>query len=177
MLARVVVENNNLASVLTAAETNKPGTAEKWQEQQAAIKEACSGGTPVSCEMAMVGVGTVLSAGILPEAIVLINAGNGAIVSSINGKNSFLYGTIGGLGGAVGYGIDNKVITPMLDDVINPTWKTLHWDDIGMGISQPSKLSPVPEIAGTAGGGTAGEVFNVVTDPSSPVNNNNGAAK
>ncbi|AYY06309.1 hypothetical protein EGY04_15435 [Enterobacter roggenkampii] len=50
---RVVVENNNLASVLAAANAVKPGTKEKWQaEQQAAIKEAGSGGTPVSCQMA-----------------------------------------------------------------------------------------------------------------------------
>ncbi|WP_249538306.1 VENN motif pre-toxin domain-containing protein, partial [Escherichia coli] len=43
-----VVENNSLAHVLAAAEANKAGTAEKWQEeQQAAIREACSGGTPV----------------------------------------------------------------------------------------------------------------------------------
>ncbi|MCT4716620.1 VENN motif pre-toxin domain-containing protein [Enterobacteriaceae bacterium H18W14] len=220
---KTTVENNNLASVLAAAEANKSGAAEKWQEQQqTAIKEACSGGTPVSCEMAMAGVGTVLSGGILPKAMVisgaisagavgaidygltgtvdpknvigaywagtltrytgfkstvLINAGNGAIVNSIDGKDPFLYGTIGGLGGAIGYGIGNKVIAPMLDDVINPTWKTLHWDDIGLGISQPSRLSPVPGIVGTAGGGTAGEVFNVVADPSSPVNTKSGVAK
>lgn len=35
---RVVVENNNLASVLAAANAVKSGTTEKWQaEQQAAI--------------------------------------------------------------------------------------------------------------------------------------------
>lgn len=69
---RVVVENNNLASVLAAANAVKPGTKEKWQaEQQAAIKEAGSGGTPVSCQMAIAAMGTVLYGGILPEAIVI----------------------------------------------------------------------------------------------------------
>lgn len=216
-------ENNNLASVLAAANAVKPGTTEKWQaEQQAAIKEACSGGTPVSCQMAMAAVGTVMSGGILPEAMVisgvisagavggvdyvmngsvdpknviaaywsgaltrytgfestvLINAGSSAIVSYLDGKNPFLYGTIGGLGGAIGYGVGNKLIEPILGDVVNPMWKSLQWEDIGYGISQPYRLSPVPGIVGAAGGGVAGEVFNVVIDPSTPANNKNGAAK
>lgn len=164
-------ENNNLASVLAAANAVKPGTTEKWQaEQQAAIKEACSGGTPVSCQMAMAAVGTVMSGGILPEAMVisgvisagavggvdyvmngsvdpknviaaywsgaltrytgfestvLINAGSSAIVSYLDGKNPFLYGTIGGLGGAIGYGVGNKLIEPILGDVVNPMWVML----------------------------------------------------
>ncbi|HEM8077821.1 TPA: contact-dependent inhibition toxin CdiA [Enterobacter roggenkampii] len=216
-------ENNNLASVLAAANAVKPGTTEKWQaEQQTAIKEACSGGTPVSCQMAMAAVGTVMSGGILPEAMVisgvisagavggvdyvmngsvdpknviaaywsgaltrytgfestvLINAGSSAIVSYLDGKNPFLYGTIGGLGGAIGYGVGNKLIEPILGDVVNPMWKSLQWEDIGYGISQPYRLSPVPGIVGAAGGGVAGEVFNVVVDPSTPANNKNGAAK
>ncbi|KLP29816.1 hypothetical protein YA48_16185 [Enterobacter roggenkampii] len=220
---RVVVENNNLASVLAAANAVKSGTTEKWQaEQQAAIKEAGSGGTPVSCQMAMAAMGTVLYGGILPEAIVisgvisagavcgvdyvmngsvdpknviaaywsgaltrytgfestvLINAGSSAIVSYLDGKNPFLYGTIGGLGGAIGYGVGNKLIEPILGEVVNPMWKSLQWEDIGYGISQPYRLSPVPGIVGAAGGGVAGEVFNVVVDPSTPANNKNGAAK
>ncbi|QBA38122.1 hypothetical protein D8675_08755 [Enterobacter roggenkampii] len=69
---RDVVENNYLASVLAATNAVKSGTTEKWQaEQQAAIKEAGSGGTPVSCQMAMAAMGTVLYGGILPEAIVI----------------------------------------------------------------------------------------------------------
>ena len=99
------------------------------------------------------------------ESTVLINAGSSAIVSYLDGKNPFLYGTIGGLGGAIGYGIGNKFIEPMLGDVVNPTWKALRWDDIGIGVSQPSRLSPIPGIAGTFSGGVAGEVFNVLVDP------------
>ncbi|ALR75096.1 hypothetical protein [[Enterobacter] lignolyticus] len=111
------------------------------------------------------------------KSTVLINAGSSAITSSIDGKNPFLYGTIGGLVGAIGYGIGNKFIEPMLGEAVNPTWKALQWDDIGIGVSQPYRLSPVPGIVGAAGGGVAGEVFNVVVDPSSPANNKNGAAK
>ena len=211
------VENNNLASVLAAAEANKPGTAKKWQEQQqAAIREACSGGTPVSCEMAVAGVGTLLSGGILPEAMViagvvsagaisgidlaangsvdpknvigaywagaltrytgfkttvLINAATGATTSAIDEKNPFLYGTISGMGSAIGYGIGNKFIAPVLDDAINPTWKTLQWNDIGMGISQPFRLNPIPGTAGTFSGGVAGEGFNVLVDPHNNMGN------
>jgi hypothetical protein len=102
------------------------------------------------------------------KSTVFINAAIGGATSSIDGKNPFLYGTINGVGSAIGYGIGNKIITPMLDDAINPTWKALHWDDIGMGMSQPSRLSPVPGIIGTGGGGVAGEVFNVVADPNKP---------
>nr|WP_304502715.1 VENN motif pre-toxin domain-containing protein [Citrobacter sp. EC_71] len=179
------VENNSLGSVLAAANANKPGTTENYASgTQAAIKEACSGNTPVSCQMAVAALGTVMSGGVLPEAMVisgvisagavggvdyvmngsvdpknviaaywsgaltrytgfestvLINAGSSAIVSYLDGKNPFLYGTIGGLGGAIGYGIGNKFIEPMLGDVVNPTWKALRWDDIGIGVSQPSK--------------------------------------
>ncbi|AVZ82712.1 hypothetical protein DBV23_10950 [Edwardsiella ictaluri] len=71
----VVVENNSLASVLAAANANKPGTADKWkEEQQAAIKEACSGNTPMSCQMAVAAIGTVMSGGVLPEAMVISGA-------------------------------------------------------------------------------------------------------
>lgn len=56
------MENNSLAHVLAAAEANKPGTIEKWQaEQQATIKEACSGGTPVSCQTMVVAAGSEMA--------------------------------------------------------------------------------------------------------------------
>ncbi|EDW6064628.1 hypothetical protein YT14_002779 [Salmonella enterica subsp. enterica serovar Oslo] len=201
-----------MGSVLAAANKQKPGTVENYESgTQAAIKEACSGNTPVSCQLAVAALGTVMSGGILPETMVtagvisagavggvdlvmngsvdpkniiaaywsgaltrytgfestvLINAGSSAIVSYMDGKNPFLYGTIGGLGSAIGYGVGTKFIEPMLDEVINPTWKAMQWDYIGMGISQPSRLSPVPGIAGTFSGGAAGEGFNVLVDPS-----------
>lgn len=213
---KVVVENNSLAHVLAAAEANKPGTAQKWQEeQQAAIKKACSGDTPISCQMAVAAMGTVMSGGVLPEAMVvsgavsagavtavdygimgsvdpkniiaaywggaltrytsfkstvLINGVIGGATNYIDGKNPFLYGTINGIGSAIGYGIGNKFIAPMLDDYINPTWKTLSWDDIGMGISQPSRLNPAPGIAGTFSGGVAGEGVNILVVPQNILN-------
>lgn len=78
---KTTVENNALGSVLAAANAIKPGTTEKWQEeQQAAIKEACSGNTPVSCQLAVVAMGTGMSAFILPEAMVTSGIiGSGAV--------------------------------------------------------------------------------------------------
>jgi len=71
-----VVENNSLAHVLAAAEANKPGTAEKWQEeQQAAIKEACSG------ETAIAAMGSAMAWPLFPGAAAttsLIGAGENA---------------------------------------------------------------------------------------------------
>ncbi len=164
----------------------------------------------MSCQMVVAAMGTVMSGGVLPEAMVvsgaisagavtaidygmtgtvdpknimatywggaltrytgfkstvLINAAIGGTISAMDGENPFLYGTINGVGSAIGYGIGNKIITPALDDIVNPTWKKLRWDDIGMGMSQPSRLNPTPGIAGTFSGGIAGEGFNVLINP------------
>lgn len=91
MIGIFVVENNSLAHVLAAAEANKAGTAEKWQEeQQTAIREACSGGTPVSCETAVAAMGSAMVWPLLPGAAAttsLIGAGaNAGIGLLINGK-------------------------------------------------------------------------------------------
>ena len=103
------------------------------------------------------------------KSTVAINAASGAVTSYIDGKNPFLYGTISGVGGAIGYGIGNKIITPIADDILNPTWKILRWDEIGMGISRPSILSPIPGISGTFIGGLSGEGFNIFTDPDNSI--------
>ncbi|MBV8044543.1 adhesin [Pluralibacter sp.] len=104
------------------------------------------------------------------KSTVLINAAIGGATSSIDGKNPFLYGTINGVGSAIGYGIGNKIIAPVMDDFLNPVSKTLRWDDIGMGMSQPSRLNPIPGIAGTFSGGMASEGFNVLVDPNNSFN-------
>ncbi|WNN48567.1 adhesin [Siccibacter colletis] len=99
------------------------------------------------------------------KSTVMINAAGGATTSYIDGKKPFLYGTISGLSGAIGYGIGNKFIAPVADDIINPTWKTLRWDAISMGISKTAVLNPLPGVMGTVGGGSAGEAFNILIDP------------
>ncbi|ARD20050.1 VENN motif pre-toxin domain-containing protein [Edwardsiella piscicida] len=218
---KTTVENNSLASVLAAANANKPGTADKWkEEQQAAIKEACSGNTPMSCQMAVAAMGTVMSGGVLPEAMVIsgaisagavggidyvmngsvdpknviaaywvgaltrstglettiaINAAGGATTSYLDGKNPWVGGLVSGLTGGVAYGIGNKFVEPAMDEIFNPVWKNLGWDDIGMGISKPIQPSLWPSVAGTTSGTSGGEyISNKVNDKIDEVKNNNG---
>lgn len=86
-----VVENNTLGSVLAAANKQKPGTTANYESgTQAAIREACSGGTPVSCETAMAAVGSAIAWPLLPGAAAttsLIGAGaNAGVGLLINGE-------------------------------------------------------------------------------------------
>ncbi len=216
---KTVVENNSLAHVLAAAEANKPGTIEKWQEeQQAAIKEACSGDTPISCQMAVAAIGTLMSGGVLPEAMVIsgaisagavsgvdlamkgsidpknviaaywigtltrntglettiaINAAGGATTSYLDGKNPWIGGLVSGLTGGAAYGIGNKVVEPAMDEVFNPIWKNLGWDDIGRGISKPVQPNLWPSVAGATSGTSGGEyISNKVNDEIDEVESN-----
>ena len=57
----------------------------------------------------------------------------------------------GAAGSAFGYGIGKYVITAPLDKVMNPTWKSFEWVDMGMGISKPLPSSPIPGISGNTG--------------------------
>ncbi|WP_244319973.1 VENN motif pre-toxin domain-containing protein [Enterobacter cancerogenus] len=75
------------------------------------------------------------------------NAAGGATSNYLKGDDP-LSGA--GWGAAVGYGIGNKIVSPALDKVFNPTWKNYSWVDMGMGISKSLPPSPVPGMAGTA---------------------------
>ena len=44
--------------------------------------------------------------------------------------------------------------------VINPNWKNWEWVDIGIGISKPLPLDPLPGIAGNVIGSGATEFTN-----------------
>ena len=84
------MENNSLR-VLAAIESEKPGTIAKFEaDKQAAIKEACSGGTPVSCQTMTAAMGTALAWPLLPEAAMTTSAigagANAAIQYVISGK-------------------------------------------------------------------------------------------
>ncbi|WP_435954718.1 hemagglutinin repeat-containing protein [Dryocola sp. BD626] len=111
------VENNALGSVLAAANKQKPGTTANYESgTQEAIREACSGGTPVSCETAVAAMGSAMVWPLLPAAAgttSLIGAGaNAGIGWLINGEvnpNDVILGywtgalTAGtGLGGTMG---------------------------------------------------------------------------
>jgi filamentous hemagglutinin len=85
------VENNALGSVLDAANKHKPGTTANYESgTQAAIKEACSGGTPISCETAVAAMGSAMAWPLLPAAAAttsLIGAGaNAGVGYLINGE-------------------------------------------------------------------------------------------
>uniref|UniRef100_UPI0019274C8B VENN motif pre-toxin domain-containing protein n=1 Tax=Cedecea sulfonylureivorans TaxID=3051154 RepID=UPI0019274C8B len=88
------------------------------------------------------------------------NAAGGATSNLLKGDDPLTGGAISGLGAGLGYGIGSKLIKPGLDKFINPNWKNWEWVDVGMGISKPMPLNPLPGALGTAGGGTFTEIFN-----------------
>ncbi|MDT3664623.1 VENN motif pre-toxin domain-containing protein [Cronobacter dublinensis] len=82
---QTTVENNALGSVLAAANKQKPGTTENYQAgTQEASREACNGGTPVSCQLAVAAMGTIISPWILPEAVATSGAIAAGAVSAID---------------------------------------------------------------------------------------------
>ncbi|EPG8535892.1 hypothetical protein [Klebsiella aerogenes] len=204
---RVVVENNGLGSVLAAANKQKPGTVDNYEAgTQAAIKEACSGNTPVSCETAMAAVGSALAWPLLPEmaattsligasanagvgllingevnpndvilgywtgaftagtglwGTMAVNTGSGATSSYLKGDDPWKGGTISGIASGLGYGAGKLVELPF-DKVLNPMkpWKDWIWTDVGMGISKPLPINPVPGVAGNITGSVTTEYGN-----------------
>ena len=77
------------------------------------------------------------------------NAAGGATSSYLSGGDPFKGGIISGAASGLGYGI-GKVATNSLDKWVNPKWKTYEWVDMGMGLSKPFPLSPIPGISGSA---------------------------
>ncbi|MDW8847093.1 VENN motif pre-toxin domain-containing protein [Erwinia sp. MMLR14_017] len=202
------LENNNLASVLAAANKQRPGTTANYESgTQAAIKEACNGGTPVSCETAMAAVGSVIVWPLLPEIaastsligaganagvgllingevnpndVILgywtgaftagtglwgtmgVNAVSGATSSYLKGDDPLKGGVISGVASGIGYGIGSKLFEMPLDKVLNPMkpWKEWIWTDVGMGISKPLPIEPLPGVAGNIAGSVTTEYGN-----------------
>ncbi len=77
------------------------------------------------------------------------NAAGGATSSYLKGDNPFTGGLINGLASGVGYGAGKLIELPM-DKIYNPMkpWKDWRWTDVGMGISKPLSLDPIPGVAG-----------------------------
>uniref|UniRef100_UPI003877CCFD two-partner secretion domain-containing protein n=4 Tax=Klebsiella aerogenes TaxID=548 RepID=UPI003877CCFD len=77
------------------------------------------------------------------------NAAGGATSSYLKGDNPFTGGLINGLASGVGYGAGKLIELPM-DKIYNPMkpWKDWMWTDVGMGISKPLSLDPIPGVAG-----------------------------
>ncbi|HBV9248026.1 TPA: filamentous hemagglutinin N-terminal domain-containing protein, partial [Klebsiella aerogenes] len=89
------------------------------------------------------------------------NAAGGATSSYLKGDNPFTGGLINGLASGMGYGAGKLVELPF-DKVLNPMkpWKDWIWTDVGMGISKPLPINPVPGIAGNAAGSAVTEILN-----------------
>lgn len=199
------MENNALSRVLAAANKQKPGTPDNYESgTQAAIKEACSGGTPVSCETpiaavesampwlllpgaaattsligagANAGVGYLINGEVNPNDVILgywtgaftagtglwgtmgVNAASGATSSWLKGDDPLKGGSISGIASGLGYGV-GKLTQGQLDKVLNPNWKNWEWVDVGMAISKPMPLDPLPGITGNVIGSGATEFTN-----------------
>ena len=89
------------------------------------------------------------------------NAAGGATSSYLKGDNPFTGGLINGLASGMGYGAGKLVELPF-DKVLNAMkpWKDWIWTDVGMGISKPLPINPVPGIAGNAAGSAVTEILN-----------------
>lgn len=76
-----------------------------------------------------------------------VNAASGAISSYLKGDDPLKGGAISGAASGLGYGAGKLVELP-LDKVLNPMkpWKDWLWVDVGMGISKPLPINPVPGL-------------------------------
>lgn len=83
----------------------------------------------------------------------------GATSSWLKGDDPLKGGAINGAASGLGYGA-GKLIRGPFDNVLNPNWKNWEWIDIGMGISKPMPLNPLPGALGTGGASLATEVIN-----------------
>ncbi|CAM6922214.1 hypothetical protein M2354_003547 [Leclercia adecarboxylata] len=155
-----MVENNSLMNVLAAAEANKPGTAEIWQEeQQAAMGSAmawpllpgAAATTSLIGAGANAGVGLLINHEINPNDVILgywtgaftagtglwgtmgVNATSGATSSYLKGDDPLQGGTMSGMASGLGYGA-GKMFQGQLDKFINPNRKNWEWVNMGGSI-------------------------------------------
>lgn len=78
-----------------------------------------------------------------------MNAVSGATSSYLKGGDPLKGGAMSGAASGLGYGAGKLVELP-LDKVFNPMkpWKDWVWTDVGISISKPLPVNPVPGIAG-----------------------------
>lgn len=76
------------------------------------------------------------------------NAAGGATSSYLNGDDPFKGGVISGAASGIGYGL-GKAAPISLDKWVH-TWKNYEWVNMGMGVSKPLPLSPIPGTSGNA---------------------------
>lgn len=176
-----MVENNLLAHVLAAAEANKPGTAEIWQEEQQAAMESAMAWPLLpgaAATTSLIGAGENAGVELLikheinPNDVILgywtgaFTAGTGLWgtlgVNATSGATSSdpLQGrTMSDMASGLGYGA-GKLLQGQLDKFINPNWKNWEWVDMGWGVSKPMQLDQLPGVISNIGGSTSTEYIN-----------------
>ncbi|WP_236637486.1 adhesin [Photorhabdus australis] len=87
------------------------------------------------------------------------NVGMGAASSYVKGDDPLKGGVIIGAASGIGYGVGKLVQNP-LEKLINPNWKNYEWVDMGMGVSKPLLLNPLPSMVGNAGNSLTTEFSN-----------------
>lgn len=144
-------------NVLAAAEANKPGTAEIWQEEQQAAMESAMAwpllpGAAATTSLigagANAGVGLLINHEINPNDVILgywtgaftagtglwgtmgVNATSGATSSYLKGDDPLQGGTMSGMASGLGYGA-GKMFQGQLDKFINPNRKNWEWVNMG----------------------------------------------
>lgn len=90
-----------------------------------------------------------------------VNAISGGTSSYLKGDDPLKGGAISGVASGLGYGA-GKLIQGPFDKVLNPMkpWKDWIWTDVGMGISKPLPINPLPGMAGNTSGSAATEILN-----------------
>lgn len=94
-----------------------------------------------------------------------VNASSGAASSYLKGDDPLKGGALSGAASGLGYGV-GKLIQLPLDKALNPMkeWKDWIWVDVGMGISKPLPLDPLPGVVGNIFGSGSTEVINDQTN-------------
>ncbi|WP_233432883.1 adhesin [Rahnella victoriana] len=78
-----------------------------------------------------------------------MNAISGGTSSYLKGDDPLKGGAISGAASGLGYGFGKLVELPF-DRALNPMkpWKDWIWTDVGMGVSKPLPINPLPGVTG-----------------------------
>lgn len=99
------------------------------------------------------GIGLLINGEVNPNDVIL------GYWTGVFTSGTRLWGAMGGMSSGLGYGA-GKVLQGQLDKFINPNWKNWEWVDVGMGISKPMPLDPLPGVIGNMGGSASTEYIN-----------------
>lgn len=101
----------------------------------------------------------VFTAGTGLWGIMGVNAVSGGTSGWLKGDDPLKGGAISGAASGLGYGV-GKLAQGQLDKVLNPNWKNWEWVEVGVRISKPLPLDPLPGTIGDMGGSASTEYIN-----------------